>query len=534
MVYFFLSLSAAVLYGGYLVSAAKEHSVSEFQLHHSRLCPPQAYQWATGIESSSSERDLKGMEMMTARVEGVTSPQMESWRIPIRELKFGAVVGKGNVGEVYEGEHRGRVVAIKKLLGTWYKDSDMVQRFRDEILLMSTMHHPNVLVFLGAVLDPEAGNMCLVTELCRNGTLHSFLHSESPMDWRTRLRMCTDVARGMHYLHGRAGIIQRDLKSANLLLDDFLRVKIADFGLSRQMNTTVMETYCGTPATMAPEIVKQQPYSEKADVFSFAVIMWEILTRAEPYEGRSGLGLAMAVANEGIRPPVPAYCPVEWARLMTAAWAADADARPSFEHILDTLSSMEARVDAALRGVPLQAADAGDAVLARVARARGRDFEAMQANIARKQIRGPHQSLTSSDGDEEGWSGEESDLEEGGAAAPTAAHSPSTPARDAGDSKATSPRLAQEGSRGAPVGSAVSRGKRPPAAPPRPAQSQPTPVEQVGPDWAYAAQRPRRARRHTMARYRSYERDADSSGRPTPPPAPPAPSQAVVSSDSDG
>jgi len=495
--------------------------------------------------------------------------QMESWQISIRELRFGHIVGKGNVGEVYEGEHRGRVVAIKKLLGTWYKDTDMVQRFRDEILLMSTMHHPNVLVFLGAVLDFEAGNMCLVTELCRNGTLWDYIHSSNPMDWRVRLRMCLDIARGMHYLHGRAGIIQRDLKSANLLLDDFLHVKIADFGLSRQMNTTVMETYCGTPATMAPEIVMQQPYSEKADVFSFAIIMWEILTRQEPYEGRAGLGLAMAVANEGIRPPVPAYCPAEWATLMTQSWAQNADERPSFEDILDRLSALETQVDAALRGAPVQAADTveqREAAIARVMQRRNKDFEAMQANIARKKaMDGRPRGLSSVEDDLLGLSDADSGLDDEGSVISAEESSaprqpehaeasrlqsrstsgggshrssgpPPPPPREERDSLApllVSPaHHAFDHKRPGPANPMASQPtKSPPPPPPRSISPSPTNSSSRGPspsaigfgeskaapvparivdagaDYQYASNRSRRVRRHTVARYRSYEEE---------------------------
>jgi hypothetical protein len=93
---------------------------------------------------------------------GPTKPR-ESWQINFRELKFGPRIGIGNVGGVYKGWYRGRLVAIKKLLGTWYKDDDMVARFREEIMLMSRMNHPNVLKFIGAVLDRDAGNICLVT-----------------------------------------------------------------------------------------------------------------------------------------------------------------------------------------------------------------------------------------------------------------------------------------------------------------------------------------------------------------------------------
>lgn len=93
-----------------------------------------------------------------------------------------------------------------------------------------------------------------------------------------------------------------------LLITTVMQVKIGDFGLSRQMAPGRMETYCGTPANMAPEVVRQEEYSEKADVFSFAIILWELITREDPYPNQTGLALAYLVAD-GLRPPVPAYCP---------------------------------------------------------------------------------------------------------------------------------------------------------------------------------------------------------------------------------
>ena len=298
----------------------------------------------------------------------------ENWAIDFRALRFGPRIGVGNAGEVFRGSYKGRPVAIKKLLGSWVHDDGMVARFREEILLMSTMNHPHVLLFVGAVLDREAGNICLVTELCERGTLHDLLRSREPLTWRQRLKIARDTALGMDYVHTRAGVIQRDLKSTNLLVTAGYDVKIADFGLSRANAPGRMHTYCGTPANMAPEVVRQEPYDEKADVFSFGVVLWELLTREEPYEGYSGLGLAYAVANEGLRPPVPAFCPAEWARLMAAALSDAPEDRPSFDAIQRELFAMQRSYDEAL-------AAAEDATLT-AAGGRGRQASRRRASLA--------------------------------------------------------------------------------------------------------------------------------------------------------
>ena len=188
------------------------------------------------------------------------------------------------------------------------------------------------------------GAAYLVTEYCENGNLSEYLMSERVMTWKMRLGMLTGTARGMLYLHQKANIIQRDLKSENLLIDEHGVVKIADFGLSRALAPEGdMGTFCGTPTHVAPEIVRQEEYSEKADVFSFGIIMWELTTREMPYPGQEGLQVAYKVANENLRPPVPSYCPDEIADLMQRCWDDDARKRPTYKEIMNELT--EVRVE---------------------------------------------------------------------------------------------------------------------------------------------------------------------------------------------
>ena len=199
-------------------------------------------------------------------------------------------------------------MAIKQL-HAGVTDEEALARFSSEIRLMMTMHHPNVLMFIGVVFEPVT---CLVTEFCPGGDLETYIHNPvNKMTWKQRFMMMIDIARGMNYVHHRAGIIQRDLKCANLLLDEHAHIKIADFGLSRSLAPGSMDTYCGTPATMAPEISLQKSYSEKSDVFSFSIIACELVTRDRPYHDsmKTGMALAYAVATEGLRPSLPAYVP---------------------------------------------------------------------------------------------------------------------------------------------------------------------------------------------------------------------------------
>lgn len=263
----------------------------------------------------------------------------KDWEILPSEIKMGEVVASGSFGEVLKGEYQGMRVAIK------VPSHDIPQatfdKFVAEVELMTGLHHPNIVCFIGAHLVPR--NSFLVLEYLEKGSLYDFLRSTEcaeRVDYPKNLKFALDTARGMQYLHARCKIIQRDLKSRNLLVDDSLNVKICDFGLSRYSESVQDYTACGTPYWAAPEVILGDKYDEKADVFSFAIVMWEIYTKDEPYEGRPGMDTAFAVAQNGLRPKVPRHCPKAYRELMVRSWAPNPKDRPPFEEILQRLFEM--------------------------------------------------------------------------------------------------------------------------------------------------------------------------------------------------
>lgn len=147
------------------------------------------------------------------------------------------------------------------------------------------------------------------------------------------LKFALEVCRGMDYLHKRR-IVHRDLKAANLLLDETGVVKIADFGVARVLDHTgVMTAETGTYRWMAPEVIEHQPYGVEADVFSFGIVLWELLTGRVPYADMTPLQAAVGVVQKGLRPPLPLNCPPALAETMRACWVRDPAARPTFEQL---------------------------------------------------------------------------------------------------------------------------------------------------------------------------------------------------------
>lgn len=148
-----------------------------------------------------------------------------------------------------------------------------------------------------------------------------------------------DTALGMNYLHSfQPPILHRDLKSPNLLIDTSYALKISDFGLARvRAHFQTMTGNCGTTQWMAPEVLAAEKYTEKADVFSYGVVVWETITRECPYDGLSQIQAALGVLNNNLRPTVPEHCPPLFKKIMTLCWVSNPEERPTFETVLEIL-----------------------------------------------------------------------------------------------------------------------------------------------------------------------------------------------------
>lgn len=267
------------------------------------------------------------------------------------------VLGSGTYGAVFHGKWKGSDVAIKRIKASCFagrpsERERLISDFWREALILSSLHHPNVVSFYGIVRDGPDGSLATVTEFMVNGSLKQFLQKKDrTIDRRKRLIIAMDAAFGMEYLHGK-NIVHFDLKCENLLVNmrDPQRpvCKIGDLGLSKvKQHTLVSGGVRGTLPWMAPELLsgKSNMVTEKIDVYSFGIVMWELLTGEEPYSDMHCASIIGGIVNNSLRPQVPAWCDPEWKSLMESCWSSDPSERPSFTHISQKLRSMAAAIN---------------------------------------------------------------------------------------------------------------------------------------------------------------------------------------------
>lgn len=268
---------------------------------------------------------------------------MDWLEISWEELQIKERIGAGSFGTVHRAEWNGSDVAVKVLSDQDFHEYQL-KEFLREVAIMKRVRHPNVVLFMGAVTKPP--HLSIVTEFLPRGSLFRLINRAATgeaIDKRRRLRMALDVAKGINYLHClHPPIVHWDLKSPNLLVDKNWAVKVCDFGLSRfKANTFISsKSVAGTPEWMAPEFLRGEPSNEKSDIYSFGVILWELITMQQPWSGLSHAQVVGAVAFQNRRLTIPPNtCPV-LASLMESCWADDPKQRPSSSSIVDTLKKL--------------------------------------------------------------------------------------------------------------------------------------------------------------------------------------------------
>uniref|UniRef100_A0A0D6R4N9 non-specific serine/threonine protein kinase n=1 Tax=Araucaria cunninghamii TaxID=56994 RepID=A0A0D6R4N9_ARACU len=275
-------------------------------------------------------------------------PHNCDWEVDPSELDFSKsiMIGKGSFGEILQVSWRGTPVAVKRILPSLSDDKLVIQDFRHEVDLLVKLRHPNIVQFLGAVTKKPP--LMLITEYLRGGDLHQYLKEKGALSPSNAVNFALDIARGMAYLHNEPNvIIHRDLKPRNVLLVNANHLKVGDFGLSKlikakhnhDMYKLTGET--GSYRYMAPEVFKHRKYDAKVDVFSFAMILYEMFEGSAPFSGYDAYEAAKIV-SKGDRPLFRAKTyPSDVKMLIEECWHSDNNVRPTFLNILNRLEKIK-------------------------------------------------------------------------------------------------------------------------------------------------------------------------------------------------
>ncbi|KAE9152006.1 hypothetical protein PF002_g5402 [Phytophthora fragariae] len=266
--------------------------------------------------SASSSQDSGGNENVSLAeklgvLQMVDKNEIKAeWKLDLNEVRLEKAVGSGRSGSTYSAWWRGTHVAAKVVdssTNTQAVGEELLNEFHREVAVVSKLRHPNIVLFLGAAINPP--RYCLVFEFMENGTLTDLIRARrGPIDF---FRLAAEMAMGMNYLH-LCSIMHRDLKSGNVLIDSHGTAKISDFGLSCVL--------------------------EIGNVYSFGVVLWELLARDQPFRGLTPIQAAFAVARQQMRPALPRQTPLKIGELIEHCWHHDPARRPDFGAILEALA----------------------------------------------------------------------------------------------------------------------------------------------------------------------------------------------------
>ncbi|KAM9321543.1 mitogen-activated protein kinase kinase kinase 12 [Gastrophryne carolinensis] len=246
----------------------------------------------------------------------------ETWEVPFEEIQDLQWVGSGAQGAVFLGKFHGEEVAVKKVRDI--KETDIKH--------LRKLKHPNIITFKGVCT--QAPCYCILMEFCAQGQLYEVLRAGRKVTPSLLVDWSMGIAGGMNYLHLHK-IIHRDLKSPNMLITYDDLVKISDFGTSKELSDkSTKMSFAGTVAWMAPEVIRNEPVSEKVDIWSFGVVLWELLTGEIPYKDVDSSAIIWGVGSNSLHLPVPSSCPDGFKLLLRQCWNSKPRNRPSFRQIL--------------------------------------------------------------------------------------------------------------------------------------------------------------------------------------------------------
>uniref|UniRef100_A0A1D1XKZ4 Putative serine/threonine-protein kinase DDB_G0267514 n=1 Tax=Anthurium amnicola TaxID=1678845 RepID=A0A1D1XKZ4_9ARAE len=331
----------------YCLDIATENGFLELIINNQQASPP------TDVDPSASiwQNPMTTSNSMPGEL--AHKAKLNGWYIEPHEIELQEKIGQGTTADIYKGTWRGLDVAVKWIYPDYFCSNEGAETyFAQELETLSRQRHPFVLRLMGACLFPPE-NGWVVTELLSGRTLAEWLHGHKkrrrdrltplpPLE--ERIEKGLEIAQAMQYLHEqKPKVIHRDLKPSNIFLDDAMHIRVADFGHARFLadGEQALTGETGTYVYMAPEVIRSEPYNEKCDVYSFSIILNELITGEHPYiETDYGPSkVALEVGEGRLRPLLP-RCH-HWNRdlidLICCSWDGDASARPSFASITSSL-----------------------------------------------------------------------------------------------------------------------------------------------------------------------------------------------------
>ena len=282
-----------------------------------------------------------------AKADHHEAPKQFGQMIQYADLKYEKKVGEGAFGCVFVGTWKGQQVAIKELKAQGVPQ-EALQDMLQEGLVMMQLRHANVMHVHGICTQP--GHYGLIMQFIPGGSVEDLLKKQTnELSWQRRATIALRISRGMNYLHANK-ILHRDLKSPNILLEANDNPRITDFGLVKVKTATATiaakkNEAAGTVIFMAPELFEPKAtFRSASDVYSFAMVLFEIAARQMPWINTPGLthALLMGAVCAGKRPEIPATTPPSFSKIMKRCWAQRIEDRPNFEKIEDDLEACRA------------------------------------------------------------------------------------------------------------------------------------------------------------------------------------------------
>ena len=245
------------------------------------------------------------------------------------DLHLAKRIGSGGFSTVFQATVHGEEVAAKRL-----NEPD-----QHEVEVLATLDHPNIVKLIGIVHDEL--DFFLVLELCKGGSLRSYLDQKRSENKRLPTGQVYDwakqAAKPIRYLQQR-NLVHKDIKSPNYLIAEGNVLKLADFGIAKNIESTIQNaTQRASPAWSSPELLKDFILSPSYDISAYGVVVWELCTTLVPFEGSDNHHITWRICHNE-RPAIPPDCPKPLADLMRQCWEVDWHKRPSVDHILLVVS----------------------------------------------------------------------------------------------------------------------------------------------------------------------------------------------------